>query len=69
MKTSTSTLIVFLSGAAIGAAATLLFTTEKGAEARQAIADLFSKEFDKLSHKIDHAIHPGKKEAPAGNKA
>jgi gas vesicle protein len=64
MKTSTTTWIAFLGGAAIGAAATLLFTTEKGAEARQAIADLVSKEFDKLSHKMDHVIHPEKKEEP-----
>jgi gas vesicle protein len=69
MKTSTTTLIAFLGGAAIGAAAALLFTTEKGAEARKTVSDLFSKEFDKLSNKIDHFIHPGKKEEPAGNKA
>ena len=69
MKTSTTTLIAFLGGAAIGTAATLLFTTEKGAEARQAVADLFNKEFDKLSHKIDHLIHPEKKEAPVKSKA
>jgi gas vesicle protein len=69
MKTSTTTLIAFLGGAAIGAAATLLFTTEKGAEARQAVTDLFGKEFDKLSQKIDHFIHPGKKEEPVNNNA
>lgn len=69
MKTSTTTLIAFLGGAAVGAAATLLFTTEKGAETRQAVADLFNKEFGKLSHKIDGIIHPGKKEAPAKSKA
>jgi gas vesicle protein len=64
MKTSNTTLIAFLGGAAIGVAATLLFTTEKGAEARQAVSDLFSKEFDKLSHKMDQLIHPKKKGAP-----
>jgi gas vesicle protein len=68
MKDSTTTLIAFLGGAAIGAAVTLLFTTEKGAEARQAITDLFGKEFDKLSRKVDNFIHPEKAEEPAVNK-
>jgi gas vesicle protein len=69
MKTSTTTLIAFLGGAAVGVAATLLFTTEKGAEARQAVSDLFNKEFDKLSRKMDRVIHPGKKEEPASSNA
>jgi gas vesicle protein len=68
MKTSTTTLIAFLGGAAVGAAATWLFTTEKGAEARQVITDLFNNEFDKLSRKMDHFIHPEKMEEPAVNK-
>jgi gas vesicle protein len=68
MKTSTTTLIAFLGGAAIGAAAVLLFTTEKGAEARRAVTDLFGKEFDRLSRKVDNLIHPEKEEEPAVNK-
>jgi gas vesicle protein len=55
MKNSTTTnLIAFLGGAAIGTAITLLFTTEKGAQARQTIVDTFRKEFDKLNDNILH---------------
>lgn len=60
--------MAFLGGAVAGAAVALLFTTEKGAEARQALTSTFNKEFDRLSNKIDHLVHPGKKDEPKSNK-
>jgi gas vesicle protein len=60
---STTSLIAFLGGAAIGAAIALLFTTEKGAEARQAVIDSFDKQVDRLSNKVDHLFHREEKEA------
>jgi gas vesicle protein len=63
MKTSSTTaLVAFLGGAAIGAAVAILFTTEKGAEARKVVADTLGQEFDKLSNKVENLFHPeGKK--------
>ncbi len=53
----TSTLLTFLGGAAIGAAIALLFTTEEGKKARNAVKETFDKGIDRLTDKIEDIVY------------
>ncbi len=53
----TSTLLAFLGGAALGAGIALLFTTEEGKKACNAVKDTLDKGIDRLTDKIEDIVY------------
>ena len=59
------TLLAFIGGAIVGAAAAILFAPDNGTQTRKKIKDAFDKEYQNLKSKLNQEPEEAQAETPA----